>query len=145
MMRMLIIVVASLAAAIPAAGSFAADISPGLWEIKMESRVASDPGFAPAPFSLSQCVTADDARDPGRLLGQIANPGATGCAYSERSYLGNTFSFTVRCTGAFAIVSRGQVEFTPDTMNGSINATAHVSGARVEMQNKVSARRVGGC
>jgi len=30
-------------------------------------------------------------------------------------------------------------------MNGSINATARIGGACVEMQNKVSARRIGAC
>src|SRR5271156_2708516 len=144
-MRTWIVAIASSAAALAASGSLAADISPGLWEISMESRVASSPEYAPAPVSLKQCLTAEDAREPGRLLGQIANPGATGCKYSERTYSGNSLSFTVQCTGNFAIVSRGNVMFTPDTMNGDITATANLNGSSVEMQNKISARRIGPC
>jgi hypothetical protein len=143
--RTSIVAIASSAAAIAATGSLAADVSPGLWEIALESRVAASPEFAPAPFRLTQCLSAEDAREPGRLLGQIANPGAAGCTYSERRYSGDSFSFTLQCTGSYAIVSRGMVSFTSDTMNGSINATANIAGTSVEMQNKVSARRVGGC
>ena len=144
-MRASIIAIASSAAAIAAAGSFAADVSPGLWEITMQTRVASTPGFAPAPFNLKQCLTAEDAREPGRLLGQLASPGASGCAYTERSYSGNSLSFTMQCAGSFAIASRGRIAFTPDTMDGSITATANVGGSSVETQNKVSARRIGAC
>jgi hypothetical protein len=144
-MRIWIIAMTSFAAAIAAPGSFAADISPGLWDISMETRVAATPGFAPAPFHLTQCLAAADERNPGRLLSQIANPGASGCTYGERSYSGNSLSFTMQCAGSFAITSRGQVTFTADTMDGSITATANVGGTSVETQNKVSAHRVGAC
>jgi len=144
-MRSLIVAIASSAALVAAPMSRAADLSPGLWEITMETRVAATPGFAPAPFKMTQCFTAEDTRDPARLLGQIANPCATGCTYSKRDYSGNSLSFTMECAGAFAIVSTGQVSFTADTMEGSIAATANMGGASVETQNRMSARRVGGC
>ena len=144
-MRTLLIAIASSAAALAASGSIAADISPGLWEITMETRVAANPGFAPAPFRMTQCLSAEDARDPARLLGQIANSGASGCSYSDRNYLGNTLTFTLQCAGSYGIASRGQVAFTADTMDGSITATADLGGSSVETQNRVSARRIGGC
>lgn len=144
-MRTAIVAISSFAAAIAATAVFAADVSPGLWEISMETRVASDPGFTPALFRATQCLTAEDARDPARLLGELANPGATGCEYSDRKYSGNSFSFTLRCAGSYGIASRGQVAFTADTMNGTIAATANVGGRSVEMQNRISARRIGDC
>ncbi len=140
-----IIAIASSVAALAVTWALAEDVSPGLWEITMETRVASDPGYAPAPIHLTQCLTAEDARDPSRLLGQIANPGATGCAYTERSYSGNSLSFTMRCTGSFAVASHGQVAFSADTMDGNIAARANVGGTTVETQNKISARRLGAC
>ena len=144
-MRTWIVALAMSAAAVAATVSWAADISPGLWEITMEMRVAASPGFAPAPFQMRQCFTAEDTRDPARLMGQFANPGATGCIFSNRSYAGNSLSFTMQCSGTLAISSTGQVAFTADTMDGSLTATANVGGTSVETQNKVSARRVGGC
>ncbi|MBV9362067.1 MAG: hypothetical protein JO292_11825, partial [Betaproteobacteria bacterium] len=68
--------------------AFADDISPGSWQITMETRVPAEPGFAPPPFQLTQCLTADDARDPSRVLGTVSNPGATGCNYTDKSYSG---------------------------------------------------------
>lgn len=144
-MRRLIIAAASVASTIASGGVLAADLSPGLWEITMETRVASDPAFAPAPFRLQQCLSAEDARDPARVLGLFTNPGATGCSYSERNYSGSSLSFAMQCTGSLGIASRGQVAFTADTMNGNITAAANIGGTRVETRNKVSASRMGAC
>lgn len=43
--------------------AYAEDISPGLWEITMETRVPANTKSAPTPFNLSQCITASDAKD----------------------------------------------------------------------------------
>ena len=123
----------------------AADISPGLWAISMETRTQAAPGFQPAPFTVNQCFTAADARDPSRLLGGLSNPGASDCQYTEKSYSGNTFKFAMQCGGAYALQSRGEVTFDAQTMNGLINAKANIAGAVTEFQNKMSARRVGDC
>ena len=121
------------------------DLAPGLWEIAMESKVAGVPEFAPGPFKLTQCVTADDARDPSKLLGGLSNPGASGCTYTDKSYSGSTFRFSMQCGGAFAIHSRGEVAFSADRMEGTISATAVVNGQKTETSNRISARRLGGC
>src|ERR1035438_2696572 len=102
-MRAQWMVLAALQAAAFSTPGLAADMSPGLWEITLESRVAAQPGFAPEPFRLTQCLTAADTRDPSKVLGGIANPGASGCTYSNKAYTGNTFRFSMQCTGSFAI------------------------------------------
>src|SRR5208282_6453162 len=79
---------------------FAEDLSPGLWEITMETRVPSAEGFAPAPTKITQCLTADDAHDPSRLVGSIATSGATDCSYTDKSYTGSTFHFVMDCSGS---------------------------------------------
>ena len=127
------------------AAAQAADVSPGSWEITMETRVPAEPGFAPPPFQITQCLTDADARDPSRVLGGVSNPGASGCSYSDKSYSGNTFSFSMQCAGSYAIKATGRVSFTSDTMDGTIASTATVGGKAVETQNKISARRLGGC
>ena len=125
--------------------SQAADISPGLREISVESRVSESPGFTPPTSRMTKCFTAQDARDPSKMLGDVANTGATGCTYTERNYSGSTLTFAMQCAGDFAMVSRGTISFAADTMQGNITAKANVAGQNVEMQNKISARRVGGC
>jgi hypothetical protein len=123
----------------------AADMSPGMWEITLETRVAARPGFAPDPFRLTQCLSAADTRDPSKLLGGLTHPGASGCTYTNKAYSGNSFSFSMQCAGSFAIQSQGEVSFSADAMSGTIDAVANVGGEKTELSNKVSARRLGGC
>lgn len=144
-MRAQWMVVVALQAAAFSTPGLAADMSPGLWEITLESRVAAQPGFAPEPFRLKQCLTAADTRDPSVLLGGIANPGASGCSYSDKSYSGNIFRFSMLCGGSFGIKSRGEVTFSANTINGTISAIVDVGGEKTELSNKISARRLGGC
>ena len=125
--------------------SYADDINPGLWAISMETRTSAAPGFQPAPFTLNQCFTAADARDPSKLFGGISNPGASDCQFTERNYSGNTFRFAMQCGGTYGLVTRGEVSFDAQSMNGSITAKGNVGGTPTEFQNKISARRMGNC
>lgn len=137
-------IIAVFVAAFSGAG-VAADVAPGLWEISLETLVPAQPGFAPDPFRLTQCLSAADARDPSALLGGLANPGASGCTYTNKTYSGNTFRFSMQCAGGFAIQSQGEVSFTADTMSGTISAIANVAGEKARLSNRISARRLGGC
>ena len=128
-----------------AAGAQAQDISPGLWQLSVETRVSAAPGFAPVPYTMNQCFTAADARDPSRVLGGVANPGASGCTYTDKAYRGNTFRFTMQCGGAFAISTHGDVSFTATTLDGTITASADVGGQKTELNSRISGKRIGGC
>jgi len=144
-MRLLSTLAATALAAAFSPRALADDMAPGLWEITLDTRVAAQPGFKPEPFSLQQCLTAADTKDPSALLGGMTNPGATGCSYSDKSYSGNTFRFTMKCAGSFGTQSHGEVTFSADNMNGTISATANVGGEKTEFSSRVSARRLGGC
>ena len=39
-------------------GAQAQDVSPGLWQLTIETRVSATPDFVPAPYTLNQCFTA---------------------------------------------------------------------------------------
>lgn len=126
-------------------GAQAQDISPGLWQLTIETRVSATPGFVPAPYTLNQCFTAEDVRDPSRVLGGVANPGASGCTYTDKAYTGNTFRFRMQCAGTFGISTRGEMSFTATTLDGTITATADVGGQKTEFSNRISGKRIGGC
>ncbi len=128
-----------------APSSFAADISPGKWALSMETRVAASPDFAPQPYTLNQCLTEQDAQDPSRVLGGMANPGASDCIYTEKSFSGTTFRFKMRCAGSFGIQASGEIAYTSTTMDGNIVSTATVLGQPAEFQMKVSGHRLGDC
>lgn len=123
---------------------WAQDLTPGLWQISVKTQSAAVSADM-APLQVSQCLTLEDAKDPSKLLGTIASPDASGCKYLDKSYSGNTFHFTMECTGAIAIKASGEVSFTSSTMSGLINTSATVSGQPLEMKNFVSAQRTGAC
>jgi hypothetical protein len=133
-------------AAVAVTPATAKDVEPGLWEITMESHVPSDAGWAPAPFSLTQCLTEHDAQDPSRIVGSISAPGATDCRYMDKSYSGGTFRFAMTCGGSFGIIAKGSISFGSDNFSGDITATANTSdGHETEFHNRVVARRLGSC
>ena len=92
-------IITILSSFVLSAPACSADISPGNWEINLEMRVPGQADDLLPPMQLQQCFTAADAKDPSRVLVGIANPGATGCNYSDKSYSGNTFRFSVQCAG----------------------------------------------
>ena len=51
----------------------------------------------------------------------------------------------MQCAGTYEIKASGRVSFTADTMQGMIDSTANLGGKPVQTQNKISARRLGGC
>jgi hypothetical protein len=134
-----------LAGTLATATAFAEDLSPGLWQITMESRVANDSGWEPSPFNMTQCLTANDAKDPSRLIGSISTPGATGCNYTEKSYSGSTFRFALDCSGTFGLKTNGSVTFGPNSFDGNVTANSNMGGQTIVMQNRLSGKRLGGC
>jgi len=121
------------------------DLTPGLWEITMESRVPTETGWKPAPFNLTQCLTAGDARDPSRLVGSISTAGASGCNFTEKTYSGGSFRFAMDCAGTFGLKTRGTMTFGASSFTGTIVATGNVGNQATEFHNRVSGRRVGDC
>ena len=111
----------------------------------MQSRVPTDAGWNPSPFNLTQCLTAGDAKDPSRLISSISTPGATGCNYTEKNYFGSTFQFALDCSGSYGLKSRGSVTFSANSFNGEFTTTADLGGQTVEIQNRISGKRLGGC
>lgn len=141
--RLILLFSATLALTLGTA--FAEDLSPGLWEITMESRVANDAAWTPSPFGLTQCLSAADAKDPSKVIGSISTAGATGCTYTEKTYTGSTLRFALECTGTFALKPRGSVTFSANSFNGNITATSNMGGQTVEMQNRLAGKRLGNC
>ncbi|MFA7269389.1 MAG: DUF3617 family protein [Sterolibacterium sp.] len=131
--------------AVTPATAFAEDLSPGLWEITLETRVPSAEGYTLAPNRITQCLTASDARDPSAMIGPLSTQGATGCGYTSKSYTGGNFRFAMECKGSFELKTRGDISFSANGMNGTITATGNLGGKTTEFENKISARRLGNC
>lgn len=126
--------------------ALAQDVQPGLWEIVMEVRADNTPGFQPAPYSLSQCFTQADTRNPEQLLGKYATPGASSCTYTRKLWIGNNFAFSMQCSGSFGLTVDGQITVNPTSFNGSMTSTAKViQGETTRFNSRIHAQRKGNC
>ena len=139
------IVTLGLCALSLASAARADDIAPGLWELSLEARVDSEPGFQPGPMTLNQCVTPADASDPGKLLGPIAAAGATDCSYLEKRYVGREFRFTMQCSGTLELTTTGTVTFSTTMLRGLITTSSSIDGKRVEFKSALAGHRLGDC
>jgi hypothetical protein len=125
------------------------DIRPGAWDMSVEFSVPADPAFKQPAISRRQCLTAADARDPGRMLAEMSVPGATGCAISDKGGSSGHLEFDVKCEGIFAIGGHGAVDYTPETLQGTLNLDFKLgdtqSAKRTGSVSRIAAHRVGDC
>ena len=130
--------------ALPAPGP-----EPGLWDVSADMAIPTVPDFRQEPVTLRQCFSAADVRDPGRMLGGMANAGAANCTFTDKRESPGHADFSVRCDGLLAISGRGSVDYTAQSMQGRLEigfaASPGENAQRVESVSHISARRVGNC
>ena len=142
---MTVLVTAGMAADIAADPAADGGVEPGRWQLVMQMQLP-DKGWSPQPFSLTQCFTRADARDPSRILNSMISPGASDCHYVEKDYHGNRFHFALQCAGTFGITARGQVEFDGTHFSGTLSETANTGGdAPTTFSSTISGKRLGSC
>jgi hypothetical protein len=123
----------------------AKDISPGLWEIVMNTNVPDQPDWKPEPFRVRQCLTAFDAANPEKLISGMATQGATGCTFTQSTNAGGVIRFANTCSGTHAIKTTGAIRFTATSMEGNMRATANVGGQQTVFENQITGRHLGAC
>ena len=112
---------------------------PGRWEVTMQMEMPNMPMQMPAQ-KVTQCVTAEQIKDPGSALPQGPNnPNA--CKVSDHKTSGNTVTWKVACTGPEAMTGSGEMKFEGDTYVGLMKMTT----SRGEMTMKYSGKRLGEC
>lgn len=133
-------VLLSLMTALPAYAAM--DVQEGQWEITLTMKAdGSEQIFG--PYTNSQCFTRADAQNPAKLF---ADTGGTGCEYTNKHYYANHFTFNIRCGGGIPLSGTGEVEFSSDRFEGSMNLQAQVEGGpTVETHSEVSGKRLGTC
>ncbi len=123
----------------------AEDLAPGLWELSLEAKVDAEPGFQTGPITVNQCVSKSDTRDPSKLLAPIASGGASGCNYSEKSYVGQKFHFAMQCSGTLELKTTGEVTFSATALRGTLTTSSSIDGKMVELKSTLVGRRLGDC
>lgn len=127
-----------------AATAHADDIRPGLWKISLQSSVAAAPDWQQPPFESTQCLSESDAKNPAPTLLGMGSPGATGCDFPSKQYVGNSFSFDVSCSGSLGIKGHGQITYTATSLDGVLDVNIGDT-EKVAMQNKIHAVYLGKC
>ena len=120
-------------------GALAADIEPGNWEMTVTTSVDGMPGGM-EPIVQTRCLTREEARDPGRLVGAGA-----GCEFSNRRDTGSQLSFDVSCSGQVPMRGSGVVRYTSQTVDASLELSADAGGQKIMTRSRVVGRRLGGC
>ncbi|HYD33271.1 MAG TPA: DUF3617 family protein [Methylophilaceae bacterium] len=135
------IILISIATLWSATALHAAEPRPGQWNLSVTTTAEGAEGTF-GPYTSSQCLSEEDVRNPEKLLAQN---GVNSCTYGDRVYQGGTFSFTVQCGGAIPMSGSGRINYTADTLQGTMDIAADLQGLPVNTHSTVSGQRVGDC
>ena len=112
-------------------------VEPGEWELSIQTVMSG--AQKPAAASQKRCFTEADRRDPSRVL----SAGGT-CEFSNKNDSGGTFTFDVSCTGPLPMQGKGQVIYTGQMIEGSLDLQAKETSS-FQMQTLLKGRRLGPC
>ncbi len=127
-----------LAFLVPAAAH--ADLQPGSWEMSVTTQFEGAPN-AMGPIVQTQCFSAEDVRDPQKVLGTAAS----GCEFANRADTGSEFTFELKCTGQLQMQGSGRARYTPATMQAEIELRGNAAGQQFSTRSRISGRRLGAC
>src|SRR4030095_8813698 len=114
----------------------------GNWEVKMEMQMAGMPPGMP-PFTSTQCITPEEAKDPHKLVpqgrGRGRGRGNQDCKVSDYKLEGNKATWSMKCEGEQPMTATGEVLYSADTYTGTIK----MDTGRGAMTMKYSGKRLG--
>ena len=73
----------------------------GKWEVTMQMEMAGMPAGMP-PFTSTQCITPEEAKDPDKTLPQMGRGRGRGnqnCKTTDQKIEGNKVTATIKCEG----------------------------------------------
>jgi hypothetical protein len=110
-----------------------ADIEPGSWELTVRMQIQGM--TEPQTITQVQCLTPDQAKDPGSLFGKSGPI----CEFSNRNDTGSTLTFDVSCS--MQMRGKGSVRYTAQSLEGDLEIGFEGFSSR----SRISGRRLGGC
>jgi hypothetical protein len=126
-----------------AASVWAADgPRPGLW--KVTTHVVRD-GVSSDPDTQSNCVTADQVKDPSKALMPPDSPDEK-CTRTQYEWTGSKLKWSMVCSGRMALTGGGDLDFdSPEHYRGKITSTGSFSGHDFTSTIVLEGERVGDC
>ncbi len=137
-MRRLIFTSAVLAVPAFAAGA-KPNVKPGQWETTVRMEMPGMPMAMP-PMVTSSCLTEKD------LVPNTSQPGQD-CKVTKQKVTGQTVEWAVECKDKNGAVSTmtGKGTYKEETFEGTMQMAMSHGGAPMQMNAKVSGKRVGEC
>lgn len=123
----------------------ALEIEPGQWESIETSDVGGHPG---KPERSSECVSAEDARDPVKALAGMQENAGGKCHMFDVKQNGNIVSFVMKCGDPREGSIDMSATFTFENARhytGSIKSVMAIMGKTMTSTMTVDARRIGAC
>jgi len=111
------------------------DVEPGNWELTVTTSVEGMPQPI-GPITQPRCISAEDARDPSRVIGARA-----GCEFTNRRDTGSVFTFDVNCSGQIPLRGSGSVRYTSQTMEADLQLSGEAGGQKFATRSQVSGNR----
>lgn len=113
-------------------------ISPGLWEIQITSKMPMLP--QPTSKSMQHCFT-DSQLSPGKIMENSSN-----CEFSDVQSSRSAMSWKMSCTGhGGSMEGNGQFKSSGDSMQGTLMMTMQMQGQQITMEHQWSGKRIGDC
>jgi hypothetical protein len=139
-----VIVLALFATAVILAQS---GMRPGQWELSTQMQMPNMPNM-PAGFQMpvqktTQCITAEQAKDPVNTVPRQTGRGRSGpddCKMSDYKTTGSTVTFSISCPSG-KVTGTGEMTFGDD----SYTNTLKMNTAQGEMTMKTTGKRIGDC
>src|SRR5437667_4778604 len=94
----------------------------GQWEVKMEMDMAGMPAGMP-PFTSTQCITPEEAKDPDKTLPQMGRGRGRGnqnCKTTDQKIEGNKVTATIKCEGEPAMSGTSEFVYEADGYTGTV-------------------------
>ena len=110
-----------------------ADIEPGSWELTVRMQIQGM--TEPQTITQVQCLTPEQAKDPGSLFGKSGPL----CEFSNRNDTGSTLTFDVSCS--MQMRGKGSVRYTAQSLEGDLEIGFEGFSSR----SRINGRRLGGC
>lgn len=123
----------------------------GQWDMNVAVTKMEAPGLPqganvplPPPQTVSQCVTPEQARNPGADFASGGQQG--GCTSDDYRMADGRISGTLQCNQQ-GVTMRATVSgsYTRDTMDMTMNSQTQASGQNISTEVRVTGRRTGEC
>ncbi|AKH21548.1 DUF3617 domain-containing protein [Sedimenticola thiotaurini] len=113
-------------------------ISPGLWEVQITSKMPMLP--QPTVKSMQHCFTTGQL-SPDKIMENSSN-----CEFSDVQSSGSELNWKMSCTGHGGSMSgTGHFESAGTSMNGTLLMTMQMQGQQITMEHQWSGKRIGDC